>query len=151
MTVFAAFSSFTPSSADGPLQLFTPGQRNNRCFQQLIHFTVVSASFRGPAGLFRSDEARRDVGWGLGLFILSQGFGFSRLLPSSLSAPGACASLSLPATKNYATPPQREVLRQVYKRFGCHTCGNVHTIATCSYSQLLLWSESCRWKLHASN
>ncbi|KAJ7568849.1 hypothetical protein O6H91_01G050300 [Diphasiastrum complanatum] len=49
---------------------------------------------------------------------------FCSLLPSDLRYPGAFAKASLPANgRGYAGELTRNVMRALYKQFGCHHCG----------------------------
>ena len=60
----------------------------------------------------------------LGVFIFSMlGGRMYAVSPSSLISRGAYFRRGIPASAEYATAGERTVLRGIFKRHGCHTCG----------------------------
>eukprot|EP00897_Mesotaenium_endlicherianum_P000612 jgi/Mesen1/10551/ME000083S10056 len=61
---------------------------------------------------------------GMAVFKLTNG-SFRNLMPSDLRHPGALAKGSIPArSSSYANQTEREILEEMYKKYGCHHCGS---------------------------
>jgi hypothetical protein len=70
-----------------------------------------------------ADEALLDAVLGIVIFKLAGGR-FSSLMPSDLAAPGALAYESIPAAGGeYAPPAVKRELVRIFRRDGCHHCG----------------------------
>ena len=48
---------------------------------------------------------------------------FRSISPSSLTSPGSFAARSIPAGEKYATTSERQLIQQIGRKSGCHTCG----------------------------
>jgi hypothetical protein len=63
--------------------------------------------------------------WVIGVVAFkAMGGRFLSIAPSSYTSPGSFARLSTPAkSTSYATANERDAVRKIGKRYGCHTCG----------------------------
>jgi len=90
-----------------------------------VHHTYVSPypNRSPPTPCKRASHTLRVSLLTCGVFLLLGGT-FQSTSPSSLFSPGAYARVSIPApSAAYATAKEKGMLKEIYRKHGCHTCG----------------------------
>lgn len=120
----SAGASILSSSSSVVSALLDP--RNNSNYNNHHHNTLYSLFSHPSNSYWQTEDFKQRLRicvLGLVTFKLLGGR-FWALAPSSFTAPGSFARVSIPATEAYATASQRHVMDRLGQTFGCHTCGS---------------------------